>query len=129
MGAAKRQGLCKHIGLGSYPPEYVYETDSYRTEPIAAHHAEINPFSSTARALIAHAKQNGVKLTAMCMPYLHNHKTVVEIAERTGMERRMVMYAWQKHYGASPYIPNDYDDIKEAMDAWQNLTLSQADIQ
>jgi len=128
---AKRQGLCRHLGVGAFPAEYMHEIDTYRTEPIAAHHNALHPLDEQTRPIMEHAKRNNVRLISFGAMYAAGDKTLLAIAERLGVTVFHVLQWWMMQHGMVFYN-FDYNwtlavpQIAEAMNPTQ--TLSEEDM-
>jgi len=96
---AKRQGLCRHLGVGIFPAEYVHELDTYRTEPLAAHYNAFHPLDEQTRPLMEHAKRNNVRLISFGARYAAGDKTLLAIAERLGVTVFHVLQWWMMQHG------------------------------
>jgi len=98
---AKRQGLCRHIGLGAHPLEYILETDSYRTEPIAAVWNAMSPLDPDTRGILEYARRTGLRPIHMGFQAkaISEHSTIKGIAARMGVDPVVVVDLWLLQHG------------------------------
>ncbi|MBZ9935333.1 aldo/keto reductase [Mesorhizobium sp. BR1-1-16] len=101
LGAAKRRGLARHIGVSNYTVRLLDEAVAASDEPIVANQCEHHPYldQTTLRAAMA---RHGIAFVSYC-PLGHaealDEPLVQDIAARIGRSAAQVILRWQFQKG------------------------------
>jgi len=100
LEAAKKQGLCRHIGVSNYPVELMEELEVHRTEPIFNQQQELHPQAQFSR-LQSYARSQDIRLTGYGTGMLLDNPAVKQIAHRVGRSANQVLLRWATQKGIS----------------------------
>jgi len=124
---AKRQGICRHIGVSNYPVELMQEIETYRKEPIFNQQQELHPVAQF-RHVQSYAKIHGISLTGYGTGIIVEHSEAKAVAARQGRSAGQVLLRWSVQKGIA-VIPksNRIDRLLENLEVL-NFSLSEEDM-
>ncbi len=142
MEEAHAKGLCRHIGVSNFSSKKIEDLLTTASTPPAANQVEAHPFFPQ-RELLAWCQEHDIVLTAYSPlgsqdrvpefkrddePQPLHDPTILEIAERHGLNAGQVLIAWAVQRGTS-VIPktSNPERLRQNLEA-ASVTLSDADM-
>jgi len=124
---AKRQGICRHIGVSNYPVELMEEVEAYRREPIFSQQQELHPLAQFPHVQ-SYAKTHGISLTGYGTGIIVERPEAKKVAARLGRSAGQVLLRWSVQKGIA-VIPktNRKERLVENLEVL-NFSLSTADM-
>lgn len=116
MEAAKKRGLCRHIGVSNYPVDFMKEIDEYKTEPIYNQQQELHPLAQF-RDVQEYARKAKVALTGYGTGVVVSTPLAQEIALKMNRSAGQVLLRWavQKGVHVTPKS-NQVSRLKENLE-------------
>ncbi len=107
LNKAKREGLCRHIGISNFTVKLIDEAVALSDEPLVCNQVEFHPLINQDKVRVA-CSRHGLAVTAYC-PIARNkvadEPVIKEIAERHDASPAQISLAWLAGLGDVVSIP------------------------